>query len=452
MNKFLSGLAVVALLFTPLAITSPAQAVTLKVNREYGQGPVTIPAGVDRVEIVFHGRKGNTVRVGQPCDKATLRGPSGRVDRWLRGAWRLPARGRFSIVLTGCEAKRKTFAQLTKIRLRPLAVDGDAVVLVQRLAGAYDGLGERRGAAARPRAGPADVVADGRAVVLLVPRGRPGLDIANWHAEYERSPRAIYLEAGSPVANELGEMSPTAEPLVPQAGQRVILLPCEKRLRARATKVRPVPATIDGAAVGLAADVRYQEVGVRFTSAGDQWVTATVGGPLAGRSLTQLALTGPDGSTLVGLNTATVGSVDLWYVSEPGTYRLTVRTDPEHETGSITVSSVRELDAEMPADGQPLAFTAQEPGEWVLATGQLDEPPYVLSAEATGATDWRAYANLLPFQLCRGAFCADYSSASLTPKWPTSYFPLSFEGRYVFLVAFGAGQTGTVSLRLTPPA
>ena len=121
MNKLFSGLAVVALLLTPLAITSPAQAVTLKVHREYGQGPVTIPAGVDRVEIAFHGRKGNTVRVGQPCDKATLRGPSGRVDRWLRGAWRLPTGGRFSIVLTGCEAKRKTFAQLTKIRLRPTA-------------------------------------------------------------------------------------------------------------------------------------------------------------------------------------------------------------------------------------------------------------------------------------------------------------------------------------------
>ena len=135
---------------------------------------------------------------------------------------------------------------------------------------------------------------------------------------------------------------------------------------------------------------------MRFTSAGDQWVTATASGPLAGRSLTQLALTGPDGSTLVGLNTATVGSVDLWYLPEPGSYRLTARTDPEHETGSITVSSVRELDAEMPADGQPLAFTAQKPGEWVVATGQLDQPPYQLSAEATGATDWRAYASTAP--------------------------------------------------------
>ena len=99
MTKFFSGLAVVALLLTPLAITSPAQAVTLKVHREYGQGPVTIPAGVDRVEIVFHGREGDPVRVDERCGKVSLRGPSGRVARWIGGAWILPAPGRYSFVL-----------------------------------------------------------------------------------------------------------------------------------------------------------------------------------------------------------------------------------------------------------------------------------------------------------------------------------------------------------------
>ena len=69
------------------------------------------------------------------------------------------------------------------------------------------------------------------------------------------------------------------------------------------------------------------------------------------------------------------------------------------------MSSVRELETEMPTDGQPLAFTAQKPGEWVVATGQLDHYP-----------------------------------------------PLQVAGRYVFLVAFGPGQAGTVSLRLAPPA
>jgi hypothetical protein len=178
-----------------------------------------------------------------------------------------------------------------------------------------------------------------------------------------------------------------------------------------------------------------------------------VAGLLAERSLTPLGLTGPDGSTLVGLNHATFGGFpDLWYLPEAGRYRLTARTDREHETGSISVSSVRELDAEMPADGQPLAFTALKPGEWVLATGRLDHPPYQLSAEAEAATEWQAFASILPLQLCRGAFCGDHTSAFLSPQSPTNYFPLGVEGRYLFLVAFGVGQTGTVSLRLAPPA
>ena len=116
------------------------------------------------------------------------------------------------------------------------------------------------------------------------------------------------------------------------------------------------------------------------------------------------------------------------------------------------MSSVRELETEMPADGQPLAFTAQKPGEWVVATGQLDQPPSMLSAEAVGATEWRAVANTFPFVLCRSSFCDQGTSATITPEYPTHYPPLQVAGRYVFLVAFGAGQAGTVSLRLAPPA
>lgn len=169
-----------------------------------------------------------------------------------------------------------------------------------------------------------------------------------------------------------------------------------------------------------------------------------------------LALTGPDGSTLVGLNHARYGSggsPELWYLPEAGSYRLMVRTDPEHRAGTVALSNVRELEAEMPTDGQPLVFTAQEPGEWVLATGRLPDQPYTLSAEAEGATVWRAEANVAPFELCRGAFCSDRSSASLAPEAPTSsYPPLQAAGSWIFVVAFGPGQTGTVSLRLEPPS
>ena len=471
MFRYALGGIALALLLTVAGSPSPApatvpsqagsQAGTLKVHREYGQGPVTIPSGVKRLRLTFHGREGDKVALIEsatsydPCGKVSLRDPSGKVAAWLGSAWRLPAAGRYSFVVTRCQAAEEAFAQLTKIRLRPLPVDGDPRVLKYQDRGAY----EDWATVVVPRRGRVQVRSTSTRLEApwgtLHLEGYPMLDIANWHAEYERSPQAIYLEAGAPVANELGTMAlATGESVVPRAGQRVILVPAENRVRARATKTRAVPGTLGGAPVAVAAERRYQEVGVRFRSAGDQWVTARVDGQLASRSLTQLALTGPDGSTLVGLNHSTMGEwPDLWYLPAAGSYRLTVRTDPEHRSGTVRLSTVRELEAEMPADGQPLAFTAQEPGEWVLATGQLDDPPYALSAEAVGATQWSAFANFLPLQLCRGSFCADYSSAHLTPQSPVQNFmPLSDEGRYLFLVTFGAGQTGTVSLRLNPPS
>ena len=468
MSKFFSAAAVAALLLTPLAITSPApaamtsssQAETLRVQREYGDGPVDIPPGVERLWLTFHGREGDKVALIEsatlydPCGKVSLRGPSGKVAVWLGGAWSLPAAGRYSFVVTRCQAADEAFAQLTKIRLRPLPVDGDSRVLRYRDRGAYEDWATvvvpRRG---RVQVRPTSTRLEAPWGALYL-KGHPMLDIANWHQEYERSPQAIYLEAGVLAANELGTMARTDDPVVLRAGQRVILVPGESRVRARATKTHTVPGVLDGTAVAVAADRRYQEVGVRFRSEGDQWVTARVDGQLASRSLPELALTGPDGSTLVGLNHSTMGGFpDLWYVPEARSYRLTVRTDPEHRSGRASVSTVRELEAEMPADGQQLAFTAQEPGEWVVATGQLDDPPLALSAEAVGTTEWMAFANLLPLQVCRGSFCADYSSAHLSPDYPAQTFmPLSDQGRYLFLVTFGPGQTGTVSLRLNPPS
>jgi hypothetical protein len=453
-NRLLSALAVAALVVSALAVMSPAQAEgTLKAHREYGEGPVIIPPGVDRVILGFRGRKGDIVRVAQPCDRVALRGPSGTVDRWLRGAWRLPSSDGYAFVLTGCQTLTKAFAQLTKIRLRSLRVDGAPRVVVDRSRGAY---GEWTTVVV-PRRGRVQVrltsTPQEAPWCALYVEGYPMLDMANWHQEYESSPRAIYLKAGVPVSNELGTMAPWGGGTpVPRAGQRVVLGPCEDGLRARATRTRLVPGTLDGAPVAVAAERRYQEVGLRFRSASDQWVTATVEGRLTSRSMPELALTGPDGSTLVGLKHATFGGFpDLWYLPEAGSYRLMVRTDAEHRTGTVSLSSVRELAAEVPSDGQPLAFTAQEPGEWVVAIGELFDPPRALSAEAVGTTEWQAFADLLPLQLCRSAFCADGSSAFLSPESSTSYFPLSVAGRYLYLVAFGPGQTGTVSLRLTAP-
>ena len=93
------------------------------------------------------------------------------------------------------------------------------------------------------------------------------LDIATWHQEAERSPRAVYLEAGVPISNELGMMAEGETPLVPRAGQRVVLFPNVNRVRARALRSSVVTGALDGAAVPVSATRNFQEVGVAFSSA-----------------------------------------------------------------------------------------------------------------------------------------------------------------------------------------
>ena len=404
--------------------------------------------------MTFHGRKGDPVRIDEPCDKVSLRGSSGKVARWIGGAWRLPSAGRYAFVLTGCEAKKKSSAQLTKIRLRPLVVNGDAKVLTYRGRGAYEDWAKvvvpHHGRVQVRPTSPGQVSPWG----ALYLGDAPVLNIWTWHQEYELSPKAVYLEAGAPVANSWADVPDRGATRAPGG-------PTGHPAPRREPGPRPRHQNPLGArharrrGRGGGRRAALQEVGVRFASQGDHWVTAAVNGRLESRSMPSLALTGPDGSTLVGLNHATYGSggsPELWYLPEAGSYRVTVRTDPDHQSGTLSLASVRELAVEMPTDGQPLAFTAQKPGEWVLASGQLPDQPYTLSVEAVGATSWRASAHVVPLEVCRGAFCGDGTSATLTPKFPTSsYPPLQSAGSWIFVVGFGPGHTGTVSLRLTAP-
>ena len=237
MNKFFSGLAVVALLLTPLAIASPARAVTVKVQREYGQGPVTIPAGVDRVEIVFHGRRGTrpgrrAVRQGVAAGPV---GTGGSVDR--RYLEDFPAPGRYSFVLTRCRAHEEASAR------RRRSVSGrcpsTATPRCLRYRGTSGSWARRGSPSARSRAGTAHRGAYGVALVRPVP---PGRALAGHR---ELAPGARTFAAGRVPrgrrarGQRLGTMATSVEPLVPRAGQRVILLPSNSRVRARATQDPP---------------------------------------------------------------------------------------------------------------------------------------------------------------------------------------------------------------------
>jgi hypothetical protein len=259
--------------------------------------------------------------------------------------------------------------------------------------------------------------------------------------------RAVYLESGAPVSNDLGTIDPA---VVPRAGQRVLLGHSDVPVRVRATKARTVPAAVDGPATRLLANQDFQEVGVRFRSTGDQWVTADVTGRLAERSTGTPALLGPDGAPLVGMGQATNAGANLWYLTEPGKYRLMVRTDPRHDAGRVRLQSARELGAELTTDAQPLAVTAQQPGERIVVTsGALTEAPYSLTTETTSGSRWTVRGAPVPFELCRSTFCDQpFGFAYLSPKAPTSQ--LQAAGQWVFVVQFAAGTTGTVTMRLAP--
>ncbi len=455
------GWVVVALLLAFSTQPAPAIAApsseTPRLHREYGQDAVKIPSAVARVLLTFHGRRGDKVLLNtypSSCPEDSLRGPSGQVVApWYDHLWSLPATGRYTFDHRRCSTQ-SGYLQLVKVRLRPLPVNGDAVTLRSSKNWAYVDMATvvvpRRG---RVQVRPPTTETPPSDWDTVYVKGAPSLQLGGWHQD--RTMGLFYLEAGAPVANELAELTLPDPKLVPQAGERVILRPVERRVRVRATKTLLVPGTLDGGAIRVVAKRRFQEVGVRFESAGDQWVRATVTGRLTSRSLRSPALVGPGDRTLVGSTNATSGgnfvAPDLWYLPEAGSYRFMVRTDPRHDSGRIALSSVRELGVEMPADGQALAFTAQEPGEWVLATGELADVSYRFSAESTEATGWHAYANSLPFLPCRSSFCDGGTSAFAEPQAPSWFFPLHAAGRWVFLVAFEPGQVGTVSLRLTTP-
>lgn len=179
-------------------------------------------------------------------------------------------------------------------------------------------------------------------------------------------------------------------------------------------------------------------------------MSAVVAGRLDGRTLRDLALVGPDGRTVVGLNQASSDHTvpDLWPVSAPGRYRLLVRSDRTHPTGTVELRTVRTIDTLVPADGSALTVTAARPGERVLALGDVPSGFHDVRVTATGAGDWRVDAHTLPFEPCCSSFCDPFGWAHVLPgKGPGL---VRGPGRFVFLVTFGARGGGPLQLSLGP--
>lgn len=422
--------------------------------RRRGDGPAFLGPGVDRLRLAFQGRTGDLVRLDHapdgpvPCRRLMLRRHGRAVAPTYDGIWRLPSTGRFTFVLRRCAdvTKGREQVQLIKMRVRRLTVDGREVGLPRRRSAAYDDAWAMR----VPAQGRVQVRSVSRSDapfdVLYVPHA-PRRSVSSWHQDW--MPTAVFLAAGTPVANERAEMASDGTSIVPRAGQTVLLTRGDPASRAVATRTHTDRGALDVAPLRVRAEHAFEEVGASFWSRGDQWVTAVVAGRLGARSLRDLALVGPDGRTVVGLNQASSDHTvpDLWPVSAPGRYRLLVRSDRRHRTGTVALRTVRTIDAPVPDDGSVLTVTAAKPGEWILATG--DVPAGFRDVRVTaGGVDWRVDAHTLPFEPCRSAFCDAFGGTHVLPgKGPGL---VRGPGRFAYLVAFGAGHGGTVQLNLGP--
>ena len=190
-------------------------------------------------------------------------------------------------------------------------------------------------------------------------------------------------------------MATSVEPLVPGQDSASILLPSSSRVRARATQDPP------GARHGRR---RGRDGGGRAAVPGGRRAVHVRGRPVGdvdGERSAGNALVDPAGAHVTrrrrrwsGWTPPRSALRTSGTLPEPGSVPADGADGPrarvrEHHRVEASASST----LEMPADGQPLAFTAQEPrgvGAWRPAS--CDQPPYQLSAEAVGATGWRAVA------------------------------------------------------------
>ena len=428
-----------------VSVASPARALT--VVREYGDGPVQVPSGVQRVRIAFHGRSADKVRLRtQDSCPVALRRAGGRVVKPFTSAasfWKLPARGSYVFSYRRCASAYHPRLQLEKLVTHRLLVDGDPTSLPHRR-GYVD--------AALLRVPPT-----GRVQVTPTRRHQAGWDTVmlpdGTEGDLEFSLGA-YVEAGLPVSDGLGALNPDDEPLAPvHAGDRLLFIALGA-MDAQATSAIVVPAVLDGAAVTVTnGGVPFRETQAEFDGVAGQWVHLERVGVPATYGFDP-GLVDPQGRQL--LNPTSVYH-PYWQLPVTGRYRVQVPTSPSSFSGTLRVRTVRVLTEPMPTDGSPLTFTASTPGEWMLARFSLSTGDirsiHLHAAEASG--DWSAFVDREQRYLCTpmGPLdCGTGTYATVDATHPDSG-PLNLwnpTGPWVMVVRTATGQGGTVTVSLPP--
>jgi hypothetical protein len=413
---------------------------------DYADGPFHPKPSGRVMKYRFDGGRGHrvalTTRGGGPstCTRERLTGPTGKVARSLTGLWRLPRRGTYTLKVRPCWGWSTRRVEIDRVRLVPLAVDGDLTTL-------------------RRRAGVADwavlrLPATGRVMVRGWEAGYPWARIVRPDGtglRYQGS-SLTYFEAGRRFHNSSG--TGVAEPLT--AG-RYLLVPEAARLDASASTPVAAAITPEGPAVTVDdAGVPGRERALTFTGKGGTFyytgqrlpATAQGGGG---------ELVGPDGDPVTDWSFQRG-----WLLPSDGTYTLyTAPGVDDARTSTDMTVQLREavMQAHVPTN-TVTRFTVTEPGRWVAATTDQVSWNTARTFTSSGSTmsgAWQASLSWSFSPRCtpepRGPLgCGDYLNAVIDQDHPSApiWSPYTVPSPNLIVVEPAAGVTGTVDLQVQP--
>lgn len=411
---------------------------------DYADDPVRPRPGGRKVTLLLDGKRGHRVQLAtkeagpSSCSTTRLRGPSGVVKRQDSGLWRLPRTGRYRLELVPCWGWDLTYADLTRVRLVPLEVDGEPVTL-RRRAGVVD-------------LGMLDVPQTGRVMARAWATGYPWSRIIRPTGESLRYYGAslTYFENGQYFHNGFNDIADTVTP------GRHLLVPAEKYLVASASTALTTAVIPEGPAAVLDdGGVPGRERAFSFTGAAGTFYYPDDELP-SWQSGGSGELVGPDGAVVRDWN-----EQRGWLLPADGTYTLYVAPSiADTRAGTPVTMRVRQA-VSVPAMqyGTASRFTIAEPDRWVVATLDVPAPPYSHLFSAAGSTmtgSWEAILGLPVTNRCppdpHGPLgCGENWFATVRDTvGETVYFPGTGVPPHVVVLRPGAGVTGAVDLTVGP--
>ncbi len=436
----------------PPAPAVAAATTAIRVVREYGDGPVTVPRGVGRVQLLFHGQKGDKVRLqpddGCPVDLRAVGGAA--LPTPLGGLWRLPAKARYVFTYSGCHLRYRHRLQLEKLVVHRVVVDGRSVRLPARR-GYLQAVALRVPTTGRVQLAPTSTKQYGVWNEVFFP------DLSRYNVgggpDFPES-EALFFEAGHRIFNFFGALPlSTSSSSMVWPGQRLLVVTVD-RIRVRATSAIRVATTVDGAPLTITnGDRALRETQVEFDGTADQWVTLERTGESADSDYRFPMLLDPNGDQVLP---PPLLYQPFWQLPVTGHYRVMVPTTKAGFTAGVRMRAVRVVDQPMPLDGSPLTLSATTPGEWVLATfslAQYDLRRLHLEA-ATMTGDWQAVANVDGRYQCYGSpnDCGSFSYGTVDATQPdsTSFGAWHPTGGWVVVLEPTPGVLGQVTVSLQP--